>query len=323
MSTISPSEKRNDLHLTTTGIGYAYKPSVPFPSNEFKTQHSKPLPSKLCTPCGISIDDMYVTTTGSMHDYKPKIYDYPLYKKAPSSLKVNHTLDTVMNLEMKPWRRALTMGNQSSETHDRYKGKSDNIEALLSHPESLVHGSLTDHFKEGPTKELKPTTTISKLQGKNFKPEDQAILHRNEPYMTTNNWFHRTFTRKELNKYPKKDIVTYWQCEDYPKAWGFGMKENPLPRRLNKTDPGPLRDRMIFRTSTTVPYVSTSLQPISHGLKSVYSSTYVTPPEEKRQCLFSCPVQPAFKTVKDTSLLETVPKMYESVNRCYGTTKVS
>ena len=53
---------------------------------------------------------------------------------------------------MKPWRRALTMGNQSSETHDRYKGKSDNIEALLSHPESLVHGSLTDHFKEGPTK---------------------------------------------------------------------------------------------------------------------------------------------------------------------------
>ena len=53
---------------------------------------------------------------------------------------------------MKPWRRALTMGNQSSETHDRYKGKSDNIGALLSHPESLVHGSLTDHFKEGPTK---------------------------------------------------------------------------------------------------------------------------------------------------------------------------
>ena len=122
MSTISPSEKRNDLHLTTTGIGYAYKPSVPFPSNEFKvselvvkkiiasilllpfsqTQHSKPLPSKLCTPCGISIDDMYVTTTGSMHDYKPKIYDYPLYKKAPSSLKVNHTLDTVMNVSLYP-----------------------------------------------------------------------------------------------------------------------------------------------------------------------------------------------------------------------------
>ncbi len=71
--------------------------------------------------------------------------------------------------------------------------------------------------------------------------------------MTTNNWYHRRFTLEELNKYPKKDIATYWQCEDYPKGWGFGTKINPLTKRNNKTDPGPMRDRMVFKTSTTIP----------------------------------------------------------------------
>ena len=34
---------------------------------------------------------------------------------------------------------------------------------------------------------------------------------------------HRTFSRGELGRYPKKDVATYWQCEDYPKAWGHGQ----------------------------------------------------------------------------------------------------
>ena len=46
----------------------------------------------------------------------------------------------------------------------------------------------------------------------------------NDPYLTTTNKFHRRFTNKELDSYPRKDIATYWECEEYPKAWGFGMK---------------------------------------------------------------------------------------------------
>lgn len=45
MSTISPTEKRNDLHLTTTGVGHAFRPSIPFPPADFKVrlqyQHPK------------------------------------------------------------------------------------------------------------------------------------------------------------------------------------------------------------------------------------------------------------------------------------------
>ena len=75
--------------------------------------------------------------------------------------------------------------------------------------------------------------------------------------------YHRTFSRGELGRYPKKDVATYWQCEDYPKAWGHGMRENPLPRRLTRTDPGPMRDRTVFRTATTIPRLPQSLQPVS------------------------------------------------------------
>lgn len=81
--------------------------------------------------------------------------------------------------------------------------------------------------------------------------------------MTTNDWCHRTFSKRELNAYPKKDVATYWQCEDYPKAWGFGMKENPLPQRISHPDAtGPMIDRMVFKTRTVVPRQPQSLQPI-------------------------------------------------------------
>lgn len=46
----------------------------------------------------------------------------------------------------------------------------------------------------------------------------------NDPYLTTTNKFHRRFTHKELDSYPRKDIATYWECEEFPKAWGFGAK---------------------------------------------------------------------------------------------------
>ena len=111
--------------------------------------------------------------------------------------------------------------------------------------------------------ELPPTAVNRQLQGKPFSPQNQAILFRNEPYMTTNDWYHRTFSKKELNEYPKKDVPTYWQCEDYPKAWGFGMKENPLPPRIPNPDAtGPMRDRIVFTTTTTVQRQPQSLHPI-------------------------------------------------------------
>ncbi len=45
-----------------------------------------------------------------------------------------------------------------------------------------------------------------------------------DPYLTTTNQYHRSFKPKELQGYPKKNIATYWECEEYPKTWGHGLK---------------------------------------------------------------------------------------------------
>ena len=36
--------------------------------------------------------------------------------------------------------------------------------------------------------ELTPSTVNRLAQGRPFVPQNQAVLDRNEPYMTTNNW---------------------------------------------------------------------------------------------------------------------------------------
>ena len=68
------------------------------------------------------------------------------------------------------------------------------------------------------------------MQGKSFTATDQAITHRHQPYLTTNHWYHRNFSKRELQNYPKKDAATYWSTEGYPTAWGHGPAINPLPK---------------------------------------------------------------------------------------------
>ena len=73
-------------------------------------------------------------------------------------------------------------------------------------------------------KQMVPSTQNKKLQGKPYFVRDKAVLDLLDPYLTTTNSCHRAFKPKELDRYPKKDIATYWECEEYPKAWGHGLK---------------------------------------------------------------------------------------------------
>ena len=62
------------------------------------------------------------------------------------------------------------------------------------------------------------------MKGREFYPNNLGILDLNEPYMTTNMKYHRVFKPKELDGLGKKDAVTYWDAEGYPKSWGHGLK---------------------------------------------------------------------------------------------------
>ena len=74
------------------------------------------------------------------------------------------------------------------------------------------------------SQQVYPTTTNEKMKGRTYKPCDKAVLDLNDPYLTTNHKVHRRFKPKELAGYAKKDVPTYWECEEYTKAWGHGLK---------------------------------------------------------------------------------------------------
>ena len=68
------------------------------------------------------------------------------------------------------------------------------------------------------------STQNPKLQGQPFYVRDKGILTNLDPYLSMTHKDHRSFKPAELKAYPKKDFPTYWQCEEYPKAWGHGLK---------------------------------------------------------------------------------------------------
>ena len=62
------------------------------------------------------------------------------------------------------------------------------------------------------------------LKGQPFFIRDKEILKLLDPFISTTHKEHHSFKSVELNAYPKKNVPTYWECEQYPKAWGFGLK---------------------------------------------------------------------------------------------------
>ena len=69
-----------------------------------------------------------------------------------------------------------------------------------------------------------PSTKNDKLKGRPHFVRDKGVLNLNDPYLTTTNKYHHAFLPKDLNGYAKKDVPTYWECEEYPKTWGHGLK---------------------------------------------------------------------------------------------------
>jgi hypothetical protein len=291
MSTLT-SERRNDLHLTSTGVALARRHSEPLDTLLLtKPLHSSlPLPPLLSPP---ATNNIYQTTTATAYD-KKDLTPFPLYKKAPGHWRVNYTLEAINRMSSKPWRRPLTMSNQMSETRAQFSGQPELISRVLPDNDPQPP-SLRDHFIDGVTKELVPSTTVNRRVGQELSATTGGVLSCNQPYLTTNNRFHRRYSAPEQLGYARKDVATYWLCEDYPKAWGHGTKVNPLTTPTCRSERGTMRDRTVFRTGTNVVILPSSLKPLSQANKTVYGDVYRGFEEEERKTLFHCPVQPQEK----------------------------
>jgi hypothetical protein len=309
--------KTNDIFLTSSGVGHHWRPGYYFPSSNFRSVVLNPLPPKLAKSKEITCDEHFTTSTGVVHDQKDIGLNYgnlnPLYKKAPASYNVDYNKDLHEKLQPGGWRRPLTMGYQTSETHEQFRlqpGISEPTELTPNPRGYLLHGHLT----EGPSQKVLPTTKNEKLRGRPFYPRDKAVMDLNDPYLTTNNKVHRRFTAKELDSYPHKDNVTFWECEEYPKAWGHGSKHNPLPKDSVAREPLPMRDTMVFKTATRVPRIPHAFQHVPHsGLKSEYDDRYLVPSDPKRTQAVFCPLdQPYLLPAPATKATYSAPHMYRT-----------
>ncbi|XP_060556411.1 stabilizer of axonemal microtubules 3-like [Ruditapes philippinarum] len=322
-------QPRQDWNQTSTGVGHHYRPGYYFPSSHFHPSIGEPVPPPLAHQDQVTRDQHFETTTGKAHDrkYPATLYSNPVHQKAPGHWKVDYVKDLAEKLSKGGWRRPLTMGNQTSETREKFcsepgvrqKYHFDDT-AGLGLPQNF---NLHDHHVEGPSKLGQATTQNPKLQGKQFYVRDRGVLNLLDPYLTTTHKDHRAFKPDELKKYPKKDAATYWQCEDYPKAWGHGLKANPLPKTSVPREQLPMRDTTFFTTKTKVPRPPKAMVPVPHsGLKSEHADRYTRPNDVRFKEAIYCPVDPPFTLpVPGTKSAMTAPKMYNTEYQHVGSEK--
>ncbi|XP_068099003.1 stabilizer of axonemal microtubules 3 [Hyperolius riggenbachi] len=315
-------ERRQDWHLTSTGVGHDYRAQVPFPPPHIKSSLSEPLPATLQQSSAVTAFDVllntYETTTGSTHDrkYPGGVFSQPSHPLPPPNWKVHYNKDLWDKLKLRTWR---TPEKPRSEMKAKFQG----------HPAQPTYSTfhagpqpfpLDNHLNAGPSQSLVAATENKTLSGEPYYIRDGGVLALNDIYATTTARDFRAFTTKELEGYPKKDILTYWQAEDYPKVWGHGLKENPLSKETLRRPP-PMRDSMQFPTATKLPRIPPRAKSVPHrGLKTLAQESYQWPLDDKRSHDVYFPLECPWTIPRSGPLPEimSVPKMYETEYEIYG-----
>ncbi|XP_059809969.1 stabilizer of axonemal microtubules 3-like isoform X1 [Hypanus sabinus] len=321
--------RRQDLRWTSSGVGLHHCLGRDFPPSDLRSFLKEPLPLKLKElDTNHSCDEVfnyYETTTGLTHNLKTidGILGHPRHVKVPSHWNVHYMKDLTEKLSRRDWRSPLSMANQTSEMKDKHTGRLplSMDTAFRAGPQPF---SLENHLSNGPSKSIVASTENPALAGKQYYVRDKDVLRLTDIYLSTTNKDFRAFKKEELEGYPQKDVATLWQTEDYPKAWGHGLKENPLPKEAQHIirDPGPMIDPAVFTSQTRIPRQPKRLPPVpNRGFKTLSQESYQPPNDVKRTQDVSCPLRAPWVVTQEASAPEilSVPRMYKTENMAYGT----
>ncbi|MEE6517369.1 hypothetical protein FKM82_027532 [Ascaphus truei] len=321
-------ERRQDWHLTSTGVGLNHRAQVSFPPPHIRSTVSEPLPAGLGQAEDVTAYDelfnAYETTTGTTHNrkYPGGVLSQPSYPIPPPHWKVHYNKDLWDKLKLRAWRSPLEPGTHSSEMKAEFLGRpvQPTLSTFHSGPQPFP---LENHHSKGPSQLLVATTENKSLSGEPFYIRDKGVLSLNDIYASTTARDFRAFTMEELGGYPKKDVLTFWQAEDYPKSWGHGLKGNPLPKEAHPVlrRPPPMRDVIQFPTATKLPRIPPRAPPVpNRGLKTLAQESYQWPLDVKRSRDVYCPIECPWTIPRQGPIPEimTVPKMYETEYETYG-----
>lgn len=287
----------NDQHYPTTGQGLIYRTSPTFPQRHFRHTVTDLLPHGLAKSQRPVISDHYSTTTSLYHDHKRG--SLPDYKLAADHDKVLYVQDFTKRLNEKRWRKPLTMGNQKSEFQDQYKGLPVVEMKQPSCGPKPFH--LRQHDSNGPSKRMIPMTQNKGTAGTAYYTVDKQVLRELDPYNTTTLKTHRPFTSNELSGYPRKDAATYWDCEGYPKAWGHGTDHIQLVKNLDNKS---MVDTMVFKSEITRKLQPKKAVHVPHSglnMSTEQSQGVKLPTPVSRQCAVrTAPIPLCYQTSSST-----------------------
>ncbi|XP_067408366.1 stabilizer of axonemal microtubules 3 [Emydura macquarii macquarii] len=221
--------------LTSSGVGLETQPPQPFPPPTARSTVHEPLPPGSERPLREQLIQRLATTTGLYHDGKTHggVLGQPRAPPPAPLWRVHHNKDPLDKLQLRAWRVPLVPGAQLSETRHRFCGW-PNLAPEPSHHAGPQPFALAAHHTDGASKAIVASTQNKPLAGSVFYVRDGSVLSRLDPYSSVSCRDIRAFTPQELQGYGRKDALTYWQFEGYPKSWGHGLRE---PTLGNDTQP--------------------------------------------------------------------------------------
>ena len=281
-------DRGQNLFTTSTGTAHHYRPGFYFPSSNYQSVLHEPIPPSLNTKNQVLPDTHFETTNKRFHDNKypnQDLYNEALSLKQTKALpcyKVNYLNDLVEKLNSKP-RRPLTMAFQKSEYKDGFEDKDSELFYELERPlhrenylfEDEIQGKLTENCFNG--------NSLPAVPARNpIDPSQIGVFNLLDPYLTTYNKEHHKWPKEQQNGIGKKDALTIYDTEESPKAWGFGLKQNPIPIDEVSRKQLPMRDEIWFKTETKQRNVHCPPRPVKHtGFTTETRDNYVTPSDVK------------------------------------------
>ncbi|CAI9532616.1 unnamed protein product, partial [Staurois parvus] len=180
-------ERRQDWHLTSTGIGHDYKAQVPFPPPHIKSTIFEPLPVTLQQISEVNAFDellnTYETTTGSTHNrkYPRGPFSQPSHPLPSPHWKVHYNKDLWDKLKSRTWR---TPEKSCSEMKAQFQGHSaqPTYSTFHSGPQPFP---LENHLNKGPSQSIVATTENKGLSGESYYIRDGGVLSLNDIYAST------------------------------------------------------------------------------------------------------------------------------------------
>ncbi|CAF0916173.1 unnamed protein product [Didymodactylos carnosus] len=309
------NERRQDLFQTSAGVGHQYRPGYYFPSSNFKRVLTDPLPPKLACADEITPEQHFKSTNSLYFDNKypqQEIYNDQIHhhRKAPAHWKI----------KAHGWNRSLTMANQKSEYKQEFDAKENMKYELDRIDRQLPY--LTDETQPV-TKVLLEDEKVRRAIPRSWDPSEQGVFNLLDPYLTTYNKEHRRWRKDEWQGIAKKDPVTYWDTEEYPKTWGFGNTPNHLPIDSVDREQLPMRDSSWFSQSAKIRQVHQPQRFIPHsGLTTETREQFVTPSHVNASEIKYCPlVTPFVQPYPSSPSAYCAPDMYKKESMNIGSGK--